>query len=209
MGVNSNAAEIRGRTEGLGAGGGGRGGGRISYTGAVTTYVSANSFVPGTSCNGMGVGAGGLSPNLQTGSTATYTATIADASQKGTAFPGTPCLVTVAGLGCYLAWANATTYIEEGNYALSTLNYLPGCPNCSRTPPAVADGTCSSDGSLSCAGGDVNYRCVAKLTTDCQPSLLINSWSGSCASPTGASDSGLIPTCASGPCVQPYQCAPH
>ena len=181
---------------------------RITYTAQTANYVSAGSFLPGTTCSGAG-GGGAIDPNPQTGPPSIYSAVLAQPGQGGTWFPGTPCLVTVDGLGCYLAWANATTYMEEGNYALSGLNYLPGCPNCARAPPAVADGMCSSDGSLSCAGGDVNYRCVAKLTTDCQPSLLINSWSGSCASPTGASDSGLIPTCASGPCVQPYQCAPH
>ena len=133
---------------------------RITYTAQTANYVSAGSFLPGTTCSGAG-GGGAIDPNPQTGPPSIYSAVLAQPGQGGTWFPGTPCLVTVDGLGCYLAWANATTYMEEGNYALSGLNYLPGCPNCARAPPAVADGMCSSDGSLSCAGGDVNYRGVA------------------------------------------------
>ena len=101
-----------------------------------------------------------LNPNPQNGSLERYTATQADFSQAGTWFPGTPCYVEVTDSGCYLAWSNGTHYFEEGNYDLDGLMYLPGCPDCSRDMPSM-DGGCAADGSLSCSGGRVNYRCNA------------------------------------------------
>ena len=104
------------------------------------------------------------------GSLSNYKAATGSMMQGGSWFPGTPCTVTVTGSGCYLAWSNSTTYMEEGNYILSTLNYVPSvCPNCSRAPPATPDGMCSSDGSVTCSATNVNYRCIATKVSSAPP----------------------------------------
>ena len=129
----------------------------------LTNFTSSKQWSSGTTCTAAGGSM--LSPNYQTGAPSSYTATTGAAGAGGSWFPGTPCSVNVTGSGCYLAWSNATHYYEEGNYNLSTLNYLPNCPTCSRAAPATADGQCSGDGSLSCTASKVNYRCIAVLSS--------------------------------------------
>lgn len=145
-----------------------------------------------------------LQPNGQVGSLESFTATLADVAEAGSWFPGTPCFVNVLNSGCYLAWSNGTHYFEEGNYDLDGLQYLPGCPNCSRTKPSVPDGECANDGSLSCAGGRVNYRCTATRVQQCNPASLVGHWKGSCSSSVGADSSGDM-VCSDQACEQPYE----
>ena len=133
----------------------------------LTNFTSSKQWSSGTTCTAAGGSM--LSPNYQTGAPSSYTATTGAAGAGGSWFPGTPCSVNVTGSGCYLAWSNATHYYEEGNYNLSTLNYLPNCPTCSRAAPATADGQCSGDGSLSCTASNVNYRCIAVLSSSSSP----------------------------------------
>ena len=178
----------------------------------MSSYTSSATFSPGTTCTQNKTKS--LSPNGQSSLPASYSATLASPSEEGTWFPGVPCSVSVANLGCYLAWSNATTYYEEGNYLLSNLSYLAGCPNCTRSPPMMGDGMCSKDGSLSCTTQNVNYRCVATLVPPPPPppppasssvcNALVGSWVGSCSSMTGYNMGAGSPVCASGACQQPY-----
>ena len=128
---------------------------------------------------------------------------LADASQMGSWFPGTPCYVNVSNSGCYLAWSNGTHYFEEGNYDLDGLMYLPGCPDCSRDMPSM-DGGCAADGSLSCSGGRVNYRCTATKVQQCDPASLVGQWKGSCSSFAGSDSSGQV-SCSDTACEQLYE----
>eukprot|EP00292_Cryptomonas_paramecium_P007940 CAMPEP_0113685902 /NCGR_PEP_ID=MMETSP0038_2-20120614/14960_1 /TAXON_ID=2898 /ORGANISM="Cryptomonas paramecium" /LENGTH=350 /DNA_ID=CAMNT_0000606101 /DNA_START=125 /DNA_END=1174 /DNA_ORIENTATION=+ /assembly_acc=CAM_ASM_000170 len=189
----------------------------ITYGSGMTSYSSDNQLTSSCTSNGTA-----LTANGQTGPSSAYNSTVAAANQQGTWFPGTPCNVQVTNLGCYLAWSNSTHYFEEGNYDLGTLNYLSGCPNCSRTPPTTMDGMCSNDGSLECStsASKVNYKCTATRVTvtttttptptptpapsasTCSSSLLEGTWQGACYSMTGSL--GGTSLCAAGACAQPY-----
>jgi len=66
-----------------------------------------------------------------------------------------PRTVSVAGLGCYEAWANGSLYMEQGNYDASSA-YLGGCPACGNRSAAALGGRCNAAGGLSCDGSGSN-----------------------------------------------------
>ena len=72
-----------------------------------------------------------LSAWIQSGTAASYSVGAALAA-PGSWFPAVagnpPRTVSVAGLGCYEAWANGSLYMEQGNFDASGA-YSGGCPS--------------------------------------------------------------------------------
>jgi hypothetical protein len=177
--------------------------GRINYyPGFKTEFAQPADFVQGTTCQKDG--GGSLTAIQFDGILADYSAEPADL-QKDSWFPDIPCAVSITGSGCYLAWSNDTHYFEEGNYILENLNYVEGCPNCTKTLGEATDGQCVNDGTPRCSPNYATYRCVATRVLECDQSLLVGTWSGSCRSRTGTDPVTENATCADGECEQPYR----